>query len=114
MTYAQRRADIIERQRAKYQSVATLELLANGTEGRQYDTLVLLTRFFFVKRVSNLAIGAEYLEAQIAEQPGVDHAACLRIIAARFAGAVYKASVVEEFIDDGRMLLIRLTPGSEA
>jgi hypothetical protein len=109
---AARRARVLERKRARILgALATIVLLAEGTGGRQFDEITTVEHSFFVERKSHLAIGTESLDAEIAEQTGVDHAACLRLVAARFAGRIYKASVVDEFIDAARVLSISMTPG---
>ena len=111
-TRAQKHAGVLERKRRELLGeLAEIVLLATGTAGNTFDEIVTVAHSFYVARKSNLAIGGEYLEAEIAEQTGVTHAAVERLIAARFAGRTYKASVVDEFIDSARVLCVRLTPG---
>lgn len=111
-TYAERRRRVLERERVEILGAdASITLLADGTQGRAFDDIVTVAFAFFVRRESSIAIGAEFLGCDIAEQAGVDHACCIRIVAAKYRGLIYKASVVAEFIDEARVLSLRLTAG---
>lgn len=113
-TPAQRYAQLLERERVEFLGVGvTIELLGDGASG--YSSLIVITSAFMVDRISNLVIGEEYLRARIAEQTGVTHTVVTKLIAVKYLGVITKASVIEDFIDARRVLILRLgAEGSNA
>ena len=108
MTEAQRAAKALERQRVKFLgAAATLTL---------YDTanasLVELSHSFMVARKSNIAIGEEYHEAEVAEVAGMTQAIASHVKTAQLSTMTsrFTVSVVEDTASAARTWKLRMTP----
>jgi hypothetical protein len=108
ITEAQRAAKALERQRAKILGAsATLTLYDNAGA-----SLVVLTHSFFVFPKSNIAIGEEYKEAEIAEAAGMTQLIAEKVKTAKLSTmtSTFSASAVEDAMTAARTWKLRLTP----
>lgn len=92
-------------------AAATITLLKSGANG--FESIVTVTQSFYLKRKSNVAIGEEFLELKIAEQPGVGTVQMREVVAVEYQGERYKASLVDEAINRFRVFTLRLTDKAE-
>lgn len=108
MTEAERAAKALERQRAQLLG-ATATLTLYDQAGAQ---LVALTASFMVARKSNLAIGEEYHEAEIAEVAGMTASHASKVKTAKLSTMTGRFTVgqVEEPSTAARTWKLRLTP----
>jgi len=108
MTEAQRAAKALERQRVKFLgATATLTVFNNANAA-----LVVLTHSFMVARKSNIAIGEEYHEAEVAEVAGMSQEIATHVKTAQLSTmeSRFTVSVVEDPTTAARTWKLRLTP----
>lgn len=111
MTYAQKTARLLERQRVRLLGAGALVL--TGDAGQ---TIATISDSFFISRKSNLTLGEEYLEAEIAECSFGSSAIRLtdaqlnQTTRAAFQNVRYNVSATEDLVTAARVFKLRLTP----
>ena len=106
--YAAQTAAALERQRAKLLGAdATLTLF-----DRAGASLVVLANSFFVARKSNIVIGEEYHEAEIAESAGMTDSIGREVETAQLStmASKFTVSAVEEPFNAARTWKFRMSP----
>lgn len=115
MEYWRKTALTLERQRKRLLlvgAVLTLHLRASSPPLAP----IVIADCFYIERKSNLTLGEEYLEAEIAEKSAVTNQIRLsdaqlnKIVTAEYAGARYNAAAVADIVTAARTFKIRLTP----
>lgn len=108
MTEAERAAKALERKRRKFLG-ASATLTLYDAAGAQ---LVVLSQFFHVERESNIVIGEEYHEAEIAEVAGMTATSGSKVKDAKLSTMAgrFTVSQVEEPMDAGRTWKLRMSP----